>query len=101
MTNFTMDAIDRALKADESITGIEMEESKSDKSYPETIFTDAELCKIIRNFSIKFNSKAELIEVCLVSITITSWLLPTHRNMSAQLDYMLQKNLQKLLQDKS
>ena len=94
MINFTLDAIDRALKdlhtslsdntnqSEENIATQEIEESKSEKKYPETMFTDVDLCQIIRNFNLKFNSESELIEVCLVSITVTSWLLPTHQAAS-------------------
>ena len=101
MINFALDAIDRALKdhlptrlslianqAEENnaMAEADVEESKAEKKYPETIFSDAELCQIIRNFNLTFGSVPELIEVCLVSITATSWLLPNHRDVSMQLD---------------
>ena len=49
----------------------------------------------------QFNSVQEWIEVCLVTITITSWLLPSNKDSAMMLDQMLYKNLPKLLQDKS
>ena len=109
--SFTLDTIDRALKdhiptrlsftanlTDGENTAVnEMEETKSEKKYPETMFTDIDLCQVIRNYNLKFGSVSEWIEVCLVTITVTSWQLPTHRDVSIQLDQMLQKNLPKLL----
>ena len=114
--SFALDKIDKALKdhiptrlsftanveeGDNTAT-TEMEESKSEKKqYPETLFTDPELCQIIRHFNLKFSSVSEWIEVCLVTITVTSYFLPSNKEAAILLDQMLQKNLPKLLQDKS
>ena len=85
----------------EAVSTTAQEESKTEKKYPETLFTDPELCQIIKMFNLKFSSVSEWIEVCLVTITVTSWLLPTNKDTAILLDQMLQKNLPKLLQDKS
>ena len=98
--SFALDKIDKALvdhiptrlsftanvEEGENTSITEMEESKTEKKYPETLFTNPELCQIIRHFNLKFNSVQEWIEVCLVTITITSWLLPSNKDSAMMLD---------------
>ena len=46
----------------------------------------AEIETIIYRYNLKFNKVEELIEVCLVSIAVTSHLIPKHRDVHYALD---------------
>ena len=99
MMNFSLDAISRCLQCQERAKNSQKAIAQSD-TYPENLFDDPELCAVLRNFRLNFESIVEFMEVCIVAVVVSSWLLPTHTAVSAHLDQMLLKNLPGLLLDK-
>ena len=65
------------------------------------MFSDPELDQTISKYNLKFDSPQELVEVCLVSITTTAYMLEKNREEHNAFDLFMFNNIDKLLQDKS
>lgn len=55
----------------------------------------------MQKYNLKFAGVDELVEVCLVSMTATSDLLESQREVHSSFDIFMFKHVERLLQDKS
>ena len=128
--NFCMDAISRSLKdhlptnlsftansPDEAMadnpgqpgsgnTGASGDSMLASANNPETTsaavnFSDPELEQIIMKYNMKFENPQELIEVCLVALAATAYMMEKNREMHNAFDTFMFNNVDKILKDKS
>lgn len=60
-------------------------------------FSDPELEQIISKYNMKFASPVELIEVCLVCLSATAYMLEKNRDMHSAFDTFMFNNIDKIL----